>query len=436
MDLRRRLAAFAAHAPVPTFAVAGLGMRAAVQDLRLEPGVHIVDSPRAALILLVAGDVPPSHAAALALIHDGLPHPRATIRWGTADGAAPPNRTVAYGTDPVPTLRALATDLLAGTAESEPPLTDETGAVPWEGIGPYRQGGTGMTGGAPYGRPMAELGPDRDGLRLDVLPVRIGPFFPRLPAGLELQAKLAGDVVTEAAVVPVTWPARLSPPAGNPSASPFIRALSRPVSIAELELARARDHLRWLAEALIAQGLPALGRRALRLARDVRPGGGDRIRSLATLLDRTGLYRWSIPAAGAIDARLLAGAGLGPIARAAGIPEDVRTEDASYRALGFVPLTIDRNDAIGRWRVRIEETVRSLDLAARAGDLMTSVVGRVESPRGRLTSGDSPTERAMAVVPELLAGLGWGDAIAALVSLDLDLEEAATTASQAAEAAA
>ncbi len=411
-------------------------MRAAVQDLRLEPRVDLVDSPRAALILVVAGDVAPAHTAALALIHDGMPHPRATIAWGTADGVATQDRTVAAGADPVPTLRALAKELLAGTGASEPPLGEDTGAVAWEGIGPYRQGGTGMTGGAPYGRPMAELGPDRDGLRLDVLPIQIGPFFPRLPAGLELQVKLAGDVVTEAAVVPVSWRTRRSAPAGTPSASPFIRALRDPVPIAELELARACDHLRWFADALIAQGLSALGRRALRLGRDVRPTDAGRVRSFAALLDRTGLYRWSLPAARAIDRRLLAGAGLGPIARAAGITEDVRAEDASYRALGFVPLTIDRNDAIGRWKVRLEETVRSLDLAARAGDLMTSVVGRVESPRGRLAVGDSPTERAIALVPELVAGLGWGDAIAALVSLDLDLEEAAATASEVAEGAA
>jgi hypothetical protein len=349
---------------------------------------------------------------------------------------ATPDRSVAAGDDPVPTLRALARELLAGTAASEPPLGGDTGAVAWKGIGPYGQGGTGMTGGTPYGRPLAELGPDRDGLRLDVLPIRIGPFFPRLPAGLELQLKLAGEMVTEAVVVPMTWPAQPPPAAGSPSASPFIRALHGPVSIAELEVARARDHLRWLAEALIGQGLPALGKQALRLGREVRPGDEALVRRFDVLLGRSGLYRWSIPSAGGINPRLLAGAGLGPIARAAGITDDVRAEDPSYRALGFVPLTIDRNDAIGRWRVRIEEAVRSLDLAARAGDLMTTVVGCVESPRGRLAAGDSPSERAIALVPELVDGLGWGDAIAVLVSLDLDLEEAAATASVVADVAA
>ena len=53
----------------------------------------------------------------------------------------------------------------------------------------------------------------------------------------------------------------------------------------------------------------------------------------------------------------------------------------------------------------------------------TTLIGRVESPRGRLEVGDSPTGRALTLLPRLLTGQGWGDAVATLVGLDLDLDE-------------
>ena len=71
----------------------------------------------------------------------------------------------------------------------------------------------------------------------------------------------------------------------------------------------------------------------------------------------------------------------------------------------------------------MEEAARSLDLAAEAGDRKTTLVGHVESPRGRLGSNDSPTARALTLLPEILTGLEWGDAIATLVALDLDMDE-------------
>ena len=281
-----------------------------------------------------------------------------------------------------------------------------------------------MTGGTPYGRPMAELGIDRDGLRLDVLPVTLGPFFPRLPAGLVLEMKLAGDVVTDVEVVA----SRYSVPPLAESASPFIRALSGPVPIAELELARARDHLRWLCDALIAQGMPALGRRALRLAHAVKSGEGHRVRAFAGRVRRSGVYRWSLPRGGGLPADRLTGQGLGPVARAAGLTEDVRLDDEAYLALGFAPYATDADGPSGWWQVRLEEAARSLDLAGRAAGRSTTIVGRVESPRGRLAPGDSPTQRALALIPDLVIGLEWGDAIATLVGLDLDLDEAAAVA--------
>lgn len=408
---------------MPVYAVAGAGMRAAVQDLQLRPDIRLVDTPRAAAILLLAGPTHEADLQALARLHDTLPHPRATVTWRTRDVLATLDAAAAAPADdddPGPAIRAVFPELLNGARASEPAILPDIDAVEWRGVGPYGQGGSGMTGGTPYGRPMAELGPDRDGLRLDVLPMTLGPFMPRLPAGLVLAAGLSGDVMTGVAVT-TSGPVPSSPAV----VSPFIRALSGPVTITELELARARDHLRWLSDALVAQGLLAMGRRALRLAHRARPGEGDLVRALGNGVRRTGVYRWSLPRAGLLKPAGLTGLGLGPIARAGGIAEDVRLEDAGYRALDFTPVVMQRGDPAGWWRVRIEEAARSLDLAAAAGDRTTALVGRVESPRGRLEPGDSPTERALELVPDLLSGLEWGDGLATLIGLDLDLDESA-----------
>lgn len=421
MGLTARIAALAAAEPVPVFAIAGSGMRAAVQDLRLDPGIRIVDTPRAAAVLLVAGPIAARDAQALARIHDAVPHPRATVVWKAVEPFVRPgggSSVVVNDDQPVPALRAVLRALLMGHRPSESSILPDEDAAAWRGVGPYGQGGSGMTGGTPYGRPMAELAPDRDGLRLDILPVTLGPFFPRLPVGLVLDLQLAGDVVT---AVEVTTSGPVVTSGGRES--PFIRALSGPVSIAELEVARAREHLRWLSDALIAQGLAAHGHRALRLAHDVRAGDGRRVRAFAGRVRGSGVFRWSLPKSARLDPATLGGLGLGPIARSAGLAEDVRLEDAGYRALGFTPHLTDIGGPPGWWLMRMEEAARSLDLAGVAGDRTTALKGRVESPRGRLAPDDSPTERALKLLPDILAGLEWGDAVATLVGLDLDLDE-------------
>ena len=90
MGLTDRLARLAADARVPVFAIAGAGTRDAVQDLRLRPELRVLDTPKAASVLIVAGTVADRHAGELARIHDALPHPRATVLW-VSDGAPTDN---------------------------------------------------------------------------------------------------------------------------------------------------------------------------------------------------------------------------------------------------------------------------------------------------------------------------------------------------------
>src|SRR5690625_1595772 len=51
---------------------------------------------------------------------------------------------------------------------------------------------------APEGIPLAQGGPDRDGLEMDVLHLPLGPVLPFWPAGLVLHCSLQGDVVVDA----------------------------------------------------------------------------------------------------------------------------------------------------------------------------------------------------------------------------------------------
>jgi hypothetical protein len=72
------------------------------------------------------------------------------------------------------------------------------------------------------------------------------------------------------------------------------------------------------------------------------------------------------------------------------------------------------------------ELGQAMELAALAGERRTGVRDLVEGPRGPLGEGAAlPSAAALGLVPRLVAALEWGDAVAALVSLDLDMGEAA-----------
>ncbi len=435
MGLRNALSRFADSAIVPVFAVAGGGAREAVGRLRLSPNVELVDTPAAATILLVAGFVPPALSDALAAVHDAMPSPRGAVHWplGADQGSlptipsAPP---IGPDGDAVGAITSVFRALLSGVLASDSAIQPDADPNPWRGVGPYGQGGSGMTGGTPYGRPMAELAPDRDGLRLDVLPLSVGPFFPRFPVGLTLEVSMAGDVVIDGRV-------NDSPFVRYGSSfldGPFLRSLSHPVPVVEVELARAREHLRWASNALVTQGLPALAMRVLRLAATVTPDDATTVTALARRMRLLRVPQWPGAGVGRLAPELLKDLALGPVSRAAGLPEDARSADPAYRALGFEPIVGHAGDAAERWHVRLAEAAQSLELARRAGDRRTERTGVVESPRGRLQAHDAPYQRLQPLVPDLLAGLEWGDAVTVLVSLDLDPEEARAAATPSARA--
>lgn len=414
------LRGLAARAVVPVFPVVGGGAREAVGRLRLDTRIELVDTPRRAAVLLVAGCLGEQFNEAIRVVHDQLPHPRATLRWvldaGVSRSEAVPARQISAA-DPCHEICATWSALACGELASEPDFGDDIDPAPWRGIGPYGQGGKGMTGGVPYGRPLAARAPDRDGLELDQLPVRLGPLLPILPPGLELSVLLQGDVVQG-----VTLGRNPFETDRSTTGTPGPLDLG-PLRIADLERARARHHLRWVAEALRLAGRPGLGLRALALAETGAEPAARSVAVLARRIEQDLGLRLSNSRVGVIDAHTAQG--LGPVARAAGAEVDARLDDPAYRALGFRPVSHSHGDVRARWRQRMAEAIQALDLAASAGG--ATVTGDVvEGPRGpQAVGGPPPAAGLLDLVPEAVVEQEWGVAVAIIASLDLDLEETA-----------
>ncbi len=159
----------ATQAPVPVFVAIGDDAPPQTARLALHPGLTLVDSPRAAAILLVAGTIPDALIPHLHRLHDQFPHPRASVLWQSTQPDLLPAAIIAANTlDIVAVLTETRDALLSGAHKTEPDILLDAPPNEWRGIGPHGQGGKGMMGGTPYGRPMAMTAADiRDGLELD-----------------------------------------------------------------------------------------------------------------------------------------------------------------------------------------------------------------------------------------------------------------------------
>ncbi|SFU56801.1 Respiratory-chain NADH dehydrogenase, subunit [Halomonas korlensis] len=384
---------------------------AVLRQLALAPGIERVDSPRHASVLLVAGGIPPYLHEELRRVHDQLPQPCATLWFRSEPLLGLESATRIDELDDLPrALIVLHRELMSGRRGSSPRLLPDQPPNPWEGLGDFGQGGEGMMGGTPYGRPMAMNMHDdiRDGLTLDSLTFRLGPFFPALPPGMKAEITLQGDLIQ-------TWSTQLVPYPVSLDAV-FLDALQRPVPIAELELARAREHLHRLFHGLRLAGLERLGRQALQLANTLTLD--SRVDGLRRRLVRCGFFRLSLSGRGRLTEEQARKIG-GFAARATGLDDDLRSEDAHYRRLGFTPVTQAAGDTRARWQQTLAEIEQSLVLAKQAvgQDLHTSETGSVETPHGPWT--DRRPEDASRLLGDLLPGLEWGEALATIASLDL-----------------
>lgn len=194
------LAPLAVSAPVPVYAVAGKDGLLAVEDLSIDPAISLQATPRHAGMLVVSGEIREDDHQALRRLHDQLPHPRATIWWRTSPVPGFP-KAKTIEADLANAVHAFWGRLRSGEQSSEDDLLPNEPPAPWRGKGDHGQGGEGMMGGKPYGRPMAMTDDDRrDGLALDAYSASFGPFLSVLPPGLQLDLTLQGDVIQSAEV--------------------------------------------------------------------------------------------------------------------------------------------------------------------------------------------------------------------------------------------
>jgi len=417
VGLKSRLAHLAQSSDVPVFVVAGGGHRSALHRLRTTNGICFVASPRHASVLLVVGNLTEAAKRSVTQVHDQMAGPRLTIGWAHPTPTAVPLAANIDGdsADAAATLKQMFRELMTGAISPEAPLLPNVDAVEWRGVGPYGHGGAGMTGGTPYGRPLALRAPDPDGLELDQLPVTIGPWFSGFPAGLALRVSLQGDVAQKVEVVADDF---VSPgPDGI-----FTRSMHEPTSIRELEMARAEHHLRWMADALMIAGVDKLAIRADRLAAGIGPGDVQAVESLTSAARRSLVRIMNLGGVGVLPADIDL-TGLGPVARAAGMDEDRRMAELAYCDLEFEPVVQHAGDAWTRFVQRAAEAGQAVDLAGRAGDRVAFGDGETEAPDGLLRIGEpGPAHTLLSMLETVLAGREWGDLVAIVQSLDIDME--------------
>ncbi len=315
-----------------------------------------------------------------------------------------------------------------------------------------------------------------DGLKMEWIDVPFGPFFPGLPGGLQLHLTLDGDAVTAAnadsaadirdllladATAPGVFADRLaalsplSPVAYRQLACLALeQAAGQSVApdvararIAAVERERVASHFGWLAELGAQSGFGWLEKRAaafqLKL-REATPVEIDaltpKITALLSRSQRTPLLTARLKGIGRLagDDTLS-----GPLARAAGIARDARSDDPVYADLGFTVLTRDEGDALARLALRCGEISQSIELISQAGAISLpkphaigaasgTGVAVVETPRGaarlsltldkgKVTAAEieTPTAAHIALVATVAQGRELGDALTGIGSLDI-----------------
>ncbi|WP_325176312.1 hypothetical protein [Streptomyces liliifuscus] len=254
-------------------------------------------------------------------------------------------------------------------------------------------------GGLVEGLPMADRADDRDGLRLDVLHVPLGPVLADWPAGLILRLALQGDVVQEVTVEPVAAPPSPRPPFWD---EPWLRATAgEHVSRGDAARRLCAAHLDSLGRFFAVTGWDDMAART-RYVRDRALAGAAAaeltplVRPLIRRAQRSRTLRWLTTGLGTLPAEQ---------ARQRGVtgPALVADGDAYSRMLVWL-------DAVGRSAAACD-AAEALDAA--------EIVG----PRGRLDTPVPPSRALLDSLPRLLEGTEFACARVIVASLDPDLDE-------------
>ncbi|MBL1074320.1 hypothetical protein JK358_07910 [Nocardia sp. 2] len=463
--LRRRTAIVPFLATAPGGTATRLAVEAAVRAAGWQPA----ESPAAANLLIVAGTPHGAFADAATRIHDSMPLPRtrldlpepATAATALAE-AAENLRSGRAMDDPLehtpdtthppsgPHHHTDHSDGMSGPSSTAlhahvDPVTGEQGHAGDEhethlgGDGMHDHGGhgDGMHGHAghamsmdlPGGLAMADRAEDRDGLRLDVLTVPLGPVLRWWPAGLVVSAQLHGDIVSAATVSVIEG-------AGGESfwLGPWLRAAAgEPVTVGEGGSWQVARRLDSVASLLGVAGWDVMAVAAARLRDDVlneaihrrrsdSPGSDVdiRLRRFVRRVSMSRVLRWSLRGVGRIDT-LPPGVSAQPTGGSARRLEgDARlTPEGKTGPVALPPggLAGDAHDRLVAMLTGIEDIDRTGESALEPGEFVAEQVWR--------------TRWILDALPGLLAGSELAEARLLVASLDPDLETFAPARSEA-----
>ncbi|MBD2892361.1 hypothetical protein amrb99_12710 [Actinomadura sp. RB99] len=247
--------------------------------------------------------------------------------------------------------------------------------------------------GAPMGLAMADRMDDRDGLKLDVLHIPLGPALKDWPAGLVLRLAVQGDVVQAAQVAVAGGADEVSPFWDEPRRR---AAAGEQVTVGEAERRRAAHRLDSVSRLLSVAGWESGADQARALRDQVLAGkstseAAPRFTKFASRARKARILRWMLKGVGEVDQAVADRHGL----------EAGQVGDASARLAGWL-------DEIGEAIVQMDESAY-LD-------------GTSVPARGRAA------EAVLAALPELLAGAELAAARLTVASLDPDLEQLAMPA--------
>lgn len=404
---RRRLARWAVGRPHVLLVTApgGTAARLAVEAQVRALGGVLTGEPADGDVLAVAGSPRGELADAADVLWSQIPAPKIRIDVPDAAGAAP---ALAQA------IRRLATTPDAGveqpTRPAEPISEHDVheghehgdhddggnghGAHEGQGHQGHDQGGhkNGGHGGhdhggmqMPGGLMMADRAPDRDGLKLDVLHVALGPVLPAWPSALVMVVELQGDVVQTAAVQVLT---------GSGDSASFWTVDGDDAVICRRRAAAHLDSVGRLLEVASWSGAAdqARGQRDVLLTatQELGADAGTELRRLHQRMNRSRVLRRSLAGLGRLDAGDISRFGLsGPSARA----------------------TADGGDAWARLQTWLTEAELALD---------GRPVAPAEGPRG--TPGHA-SDALVAAAAHLMPGLDLTDARLVMASLDPDPDD-------------
>ena len=264
-------------------------LRVAVERQVLGRGWQLAESPADADVLVVCGEPGPELAELVDRVWDQLPGPRVRLGLPTVealDGAL--DRVATELADTTShrqdaRQRSAAPDSAADSDDMDHGDMDH---------GDMDHGDMEM---APHGIPLAEGGPDRDGLEMDVLHLPLGPILRHWPAGLVLRCAVQGDVVVEASAAFLDAEHPATPPPGADTHD------DRPARLADQACAL-----------LSLAGWPdgaASARKVRDALLDGRPGESTTppLERLRRTVAGSRMLRWSLRGVGPLGAHTLAG---------------------------------------------------------------------------------------------------------------------------------